>query len=174
MTPELLSTEQVPFQNGLQPVPIIPIPEPREKKPHRKKSGIKAQEPAGTSNPPVLPRTGQPHAVLHLKVIDPAGGKLPGAKVLLSEQNGNQWSGVSDAQGEFSMSFLPLGVYTLTVQSAGFASYQNVIEAGDPGLVNLQVGLHVDALMGDIVIIPIKPMPIQFDSSVSTTFRPDR
>jgi len=57
--PASVSTEQVPSQNNLQQIPVTPIPEPRRKNPHRKKSEAKTQAPAGTANPPIFPHAGQ-------------------------------------------------------------------------------------------------------------------
>src|SRR5215472_2166241 len=59
-------------------------------------------------------------------VIDQTGSALPGAKVRLTNPDTNQQRvGTTDAAGSFLFTGVPVGVYRLTVESPGFAAYDN-------------------------------------------------
>lgn len=169
----LVETENVPFQSNLQPLPdsqpadVHPVKSRGRKSP----AASNAVEPGGAVSPSIVPQSGQPHAALNLNVTDPSGVMLPGAKVTLRDQNSNrQWRGVTDAKGSFSMPFLPLGDYMLTIEMAGLSTSPDIIEAHDPGRVNLRVRMQPGAMTGVVVLNSIRPSPIDVGSTVRTTF----
>ena len=54
-------------------------------------------------------------------VSDPSGAVIPGAKVTIRSQQTNQVrTGTTDNLGNYEFSFLPVGTYTLSVESLGF------------------------------------------------------
>jgi len=160
-----VATEDVPFESNLRQF-LEPLAMVVEAGP----SGAERNS-GGTATPVMAGQAGQPHVVVQLKVTDPVGAVLRGARVILRDQNSNlQWGGVTDSKGGFSMPFLPLGVYMLTVEMSGLAAYSNIIEASDSGWVNLQVQLQSGAITGVVVVNHVRPAPIDVGSSVRTTF----
>src|ERR1035437_9769135 len=56
-------------------------------------------------------------------LLDPSGGLVGGANIRVQNQaSGLAQTGRSSSQGEYSISGLPPGVYTLTVSKEGFAT----------------------------------------------------
>src|SRR4051812_3224447 len=58
-------------------------------------------------------------------VTDASGGILPGAQVVVTEQQ----TGISNTTktteaGAYTVPYLPAGTYTLTIQASGFADYK--------------------------------------------------
>ena len=63
-------------------------------------------------------------ATVYGRVIDPSGAVIPGASVAASnEATGAEFATVASAGGEFTITFLPAGTYTLAITSEGFKSY---------------------------------------------------
>ena len=63
-------------------------------------------------------------ATVYGRVIDPSGAVIPGASVAASsEATGAEFSTVTGAGGEFTLTFLPAGTYTLAITAEGFKSY---------------------------------------------------
>jgi hypothetical protein len=64
-------------------------------------------------------------ATVYGRVLDPTGAVVPNAAVTASSQStGAEFNTVSSSAGEFTISFLPAGTYTLTIASEGFKTYQ--------------------------------------------------
>jgi carboxypeptidase family protein len=58
-------------------------------------------------------------------VSDPSGAAVPGAKVIVQNQQTNQArSTTADGQGNYEFSFLPVGTYVLSVEAGGFQRAQ--------------------------------------------------
>jgi hypothetical protein len=67
-------------------------------------------------------------------VSDPAGAVIPGAKVVAkSPENGSVLETVTTATGNYTLPSLPVGVYDLSVEAAGFAKY-------------IQEGIHIQVV----------------------------
>src|SRR5258708_5024192 len=81
------------------------------------------------------------------RVVDSAGAVLPGARVDLQPRGA---SAVTSGQGEFSITGLPAGQYSVTVQYVGFASYSGAVTvvAGQASRLDivLQVGMHNEVI----------------------------
>jgi carboxypeptidase family protein len=79
-------------------------------------------------------------------VVDPSGGVLPGATVTaIQTDTGFRREVVSDEQGSFALTNLPIGPYRLEVALSGFRSYQQtgiVLQVGSNPVipVTLQLG----------------------------------
>jgi hypothetical protein len=68
-------------------------------------------------------------------VIDPTGAVIPGASVkAVSESSGTTLKVISNAEGGFQISDVPLGLYTITIEANGFG----------PGTIN-----HVQVVAGN-------------------------
>lgn len=62
-------------------------------------------------------------ATLQGLVLDPSGAAIPGAEVTLSnEATGQELSGASSMAGEFAITFVPPGTYTVLLTAEGFKS----------------------------------------------------
>ncbi len=67
-------------------------------------------------------------ATVYGRVVDPSGAVIPGASIAASNDGtGAEFSTVTSAGGEFTITFLPAGTYTLAITADGFKSY---IETG--------------------------------------------
>ena len=73
-------------------------------------------------------------------VQDPAGGMIPGAKVVVKHQDtGVAYETTTTSAGAFAVSALPPGEYTLTVTAQGFQTFvstKNVVTVGGIQVVN--------------------------------------
>jgi len=81
-------------------------------------------------------------------VTDQSGGSIPDAKVVLTEADRNvPHPTTTDAVGRYSLTALPPGGYTLTVEAKGFKKYTltNI-----PLAVQQQATLDVSLQVGDI------------------------
>ena len=67
-------------------------------------------------------------------VSDPAGAVVPGAKVVAkSPENGSILETVTTATGNYTLPSLPVGLYDLSVEAAGFSKY-------------IQAGIHIQVV----------------------------
>jgi carboxypeptidase family protein len=66
---------------------------------------------------------GQTAGMLRGSVLDELGAAIPGAAVVLVSPDGKKREVASDARGDFNISNLPLGTYSLTVEYKGFQTY---------------------------------------------------
>jgi hypothetical protein len=79
-------------------------------------------------------------------VSDSSGARIANANVVLSSpEKGITRSFKADATGNFSFSFLPAGIYTLTVQAAGFKTFKQegiTLEVGQSAsqIVTMNIG----------------------------------
>lgn len=81
---------------------------------------------------------------LHGLIADPTGAAVPGAHITLTGRGTHQ-AAISQADGSYQFTSLPAGAYTLTVESAGFAHYENSslrISAGATLEWRVQLGLQ--------------------------------
>ncbi|MFZ5927252.1 MAG: carboxypeptidase regulatory-like domain-containing protein [Acidobacteriota bacterium] len=73
-------------------------------------------------------------ATIYGTVQDPTGAVVPQARVsVTNEETGYRQSAETDAQGEFTVSFLPVGRYQIRVEAAGFKTF---VQGG----INLEAG----------------------------------
>ena len=91
-------------------------------------------------------------ATISGSVLDPTGASVPGASVTATEtRTGVKTPTKSDSTGNFNLPFLPPGDYTLSVEAAGFKTYERkgiTLATGDhPVLdVKLQLGQSSEAV----------------------------
>lgn len=78
-------------------------------------------------SPQAKSQTSRSAATLEGTVRDSSGAVIPGAKVVISNTSTDQTRTViADEQGSFHAAELPVALYEITVQRAGFADYQNM------------------------------------------------
>ena len=81
-------------------------------------------------------------------VTDPSGAAVPSAKVVLKNQaNGLTREATTNESGVYSIPTIPSGLYTLSVESAGFKKYESKDNKVDPSApANISVVLSVGAI----------------------------
>src|SRR5689334_6674287 len=62
-------------------------------------------------------------AGIHGRVLDERGGAIAGAKVTTADAAGKETSAITDRAGNFALSGLQPGAFTIRALAAGFASY---------------------------------------------------
>ncbi|MGI4827942.1 MAG: carboxypeptidase regulatory-like domain-containing protein [Janthinobacterium lividum] len=101
-------------------------------------------------------------------VLDPTGAVVPGAKVVVrNTDTGTVRTLVSDPGGRFSAPSIPVGTYTITADTAGFAPYQRTG-------VQLTVGQSLDlalklALTGSETVTVNEALPTVNTSTEQTS-----
>src|ERR1041384_2677988 len=83
------------------------------------------------------------------RVVDPLGGVLQGAEIRL-EPGGI--SRVSDAQGEFTITGVEPGTYTVKVNFVGFETYSASVEVKAGSLVRADAALKVSAQSSEVIV----------------------
>ena len=81
-------------------------------------------------------------------ITDPSGSAVPNAKVTIRNQaNGLTREANSNESGVYSIPTVPPGMYTLSVEAAGFKKYESKDNKVDPSVpANLSAALSVGAL----------------------------
>jgi hypothetical protein len=115
--------------------------------------------------PPVHAQTLASAASLSGVVADPSGARVPNANVTLtSSENGITRDFKADAEGTYSFSLVPPGVYTLTVQAPGFKTFKQQkikLEVGQSA--TLPVALTIGAT--EEVLVTTAPPLLQTDNA---------
>jgi outer membrane cobalamin receptor len=100
-----------------------------------------------------IPAWGQSNAgELRLKVSDPAGLGVKSTMVLASEANQYRQSFVTDDLGALVVSHLPLGIYRVTVERAGFAPFSGSVEIRSAVPVEYEAKLAVAEVNTAVVV----------------------
>ena len=100
-----------------------------------------------------IPALGQSNAgELRLNVSDPAGLGVRSTVVLASEANQYRQSFVTDELGALVVNHLPLGIYRVTVEHAGFAPFLGAVEIRSAVPAEYEVKLAVAELNTAVVV----------------------
>ena len=83
------------------------------------------------------------------RVNDPDGRPLQGARVELQPKG---QAAISDSQGQFTLSNVALGTYTLTVSSVGFATFSNSVTVTAGATTEANVSLKVGDVSETVVV----------------------
>jgi hypothetical protein len=68
----------------------------------------------------------QATATFYETVTDPSGAAVPGASVMLTEQDTQAaMTTVTGTDGDFSLTFIPPGIYTLKIEAKGFKTHSS-------------------------------------------------
>jgi hypothetical protein len=117
-------------------------------------------------------------ATVYGLVRDSTGGALPGATVSLVHQGtGFTRDVVADASGEFAVTALPSGRYTLTIELSGFKTFENAgLELGAGQTVRQTFTLEVGALSEVVTVSESVPLietaaSVQKESILATEVR---
>lgn len=100
-------------------------------------------------------------------IRDPNQSVIPGATVNISNNETLETrSAVTDGSGEYAIAALPAGVYTLTVQAAGFDRFPQRVELQVNQELRIDIAMEVARVSGatvDAVILP--PADLKQDSA---------
>jgi hypothetical protein len=94
------------------------------------------------------------------RVVDTTGAVLPGATVTVTDEGTNAVKrAVTDARGDFTVAFLPVGAYTVTVSLDGFKTHTATGLAVSSGSkLDLTYTLEVGALNEVITVESVRPL----------------
>ncbi|HYO80910.1 MAG TPA: carboxypeptidase regulatory-like domain-containing protein, partial [Bryobacteraceae bacterium] len=99
-------------------------------------------------------------ATVYGTVTDSSGAVVPSAKVTLTREDTGQTSAkVTEESGDFGFTFVPVGVYTLRIDAAGFKSYVSKGIALTPGQqIRQSFTLEVGALTETVNVEGAAPL----------------
>lgn len=93
-------------------------------------------------------------------VTDPSGAAAASAKVTATNlQTGFQQSVTTTSEGLYRLPLLPLGTYSLAVESSGFTAYrQTGIQVNAGGTATVDVSLQVQGVATEVVVSSASPI----------------
>ncbi len=99
-------------------------------------------------------------------VTDPSGAVLANAQIQAKNNaNGQVYTAVSTATGNYSVQSLPVGAYDLTATVAGFKTYNRVgLDLAAAQIMRIDIGLEVGAV-GDSVTVTAEASLLKTESS---------
>ncbi len=87
-------------------------------------------------------------ATVYGRIVDPSGAGVPQAKVsLLNEGTNSRSNVVSDTIGEFTIGFLPVGRYTVSIEAAGFKAQK---QSGMELSAGQRIGIEYKLALGNV------------------------
>ncbi|HEV7646425.1 MAG TPA: TonB-dependent receptor [Pyrinomonadaceae bacterium] len=113
-------------------------------------------------------------AVLAGEVVDPQGAVIPGAKISVTSLETNQThNAVSDGEGNFRFSYLPVGAYTVRIEVTGFLALTKRVAFTVGQTVNARFELEVQSPEVDTQMITSDLLTIETTrTQVSETILP--
>ncbi len=110
------------------------------------------------------------------RVVDTSGGALPGVTITLSGEvvPGGHVATVSDPEGRYRFTTLPLGVYELTFELAGFQTvHRTEIRLSAGFIATIDATMAVGALSEEVTVSRGSPVVDVTTTSVSTNLNKD-
>ncbi len=112
-------------------------------------------------------------ATLFGTAVDPSGAIIPSVTVrLVNNETGVRFSAASDAAGNFTLSFIPAGVYTLEAEARGFKLYRDTqvqLSAGQQ--LQLRLALEVGAATESVTVTAEAPLVDNASPSLNDRFQ---
>lgn len=93
-------------------------------------------------------------ATIYGTVTDPSGAAVAQVNVTVgNQQTGGSWNAMSNAQGEYTLTFLPPGMYVVTARVAGFKEWRNTgVELAGGQELRLRHTLEVGAITESVTV----------------------
>jgi outer membrane receptor protein involved in Fe transport len=107
-------------------------------------------------------------------VVDSQGLALPGVTVNATSPNlQGVRTTVTSANGDYILSALPSGTYTITYELSGFQSQQRIVAVAPTLVVPLDVTLGVASLIETVNVVGQSPDVLTHTAQVATNFKQD-
>lgn len=108
-------------------------------------------------------------------VTDPAGARVSGAQVTVTNLAANQSASVTtDSTGEYTANLLRIGVYSVTVEKPGFQrAVQSSVDVGVNQTVRVDVALQIGSATESVQVTTAAPL-LQTESSSLGTIETER
>lgn len=99
-------------------------------------------------------------ATIYGTVTDPSGAAVVQATVNVSnQQTGASWSANTNSEGEYTLTFIPVGTYTMAIQAEGFREWRNTgVPLTGGQRLRLQHTLEVGALTESVTVSAETPI----------------
>jgi hypothetical protein len=99
-------------------------------------------------------------ATIYGTVTDSSGAAINQATVNAAhQQTGGAWTVTTNAQGEYTLNFLPVGTYTLSIQANGFREWRNTgINVAGGQRLRLQHALEVGVVSDSVMVTDEAPI----------------
>ena len=99
-------------------------------------------------------------ATIYGAVTDPSGAAVPQASVNVSNhQTGGNWNATTNAQGEYTITFLPAGTYTIVTRATSFKESRNTnVELAGGQEVRLRYALAIGEVSDSITVVAETPI----------------
>src|SRR4051812_40625828 len=108
-------------------------------------------------------------------VTDPAGARVSGAQVTVTNLAANQSAGVTtDTNGEYTANLLRIGIYSVTVEKPGFQrAVQSSVDVGVNQTVRVDIALQIGSATESVQVTAAPPL-LQTESSSLGTIETER
>jgi hypothetical protein len=108
-------------------------------------------------------------------VTDPAGARVPGAQVTVTNLAANQSISVTtDEQGQYAADLLRIGTYSITVEKPGFQkAVQPAVDVGVNQTARVDIALLVGSIMESVQVTTTPPL-LQTEASSLGTIETER
>ncbi len=128
------------------------------------------------------PQTSDASATLSVTVLDPQGAVIVGAQLTLkNESTGQERTGTSSEEGNFSFTSLPEGGYALKVEANAFTPVQAgslALKSGETTQFNVTMQVQESRSLGGVVSMSVSPMQtlrlLYTQSDLIVTVRPGK
>ena len=108
--------------------------------------------------------------ILRGQVADPSGAVIPQASLTVSSTTGVSRTGASDATGQYAITGLKPGQYTVTVQATGFSSFTSPpvrITAGQVQRLDISLAIQMEQQQVQVTSSDTPGVSVDPDSNVS-------
>ena len=118
---------------------------------------------------PAFAQTASNTGILRGQVADPSGAVIPQAALTVTSSAGVAKTGTSDAAGQYAITGLPAGQYTVSVQAAGFSNFTSPLVSVTAGQVQrLNISLTIQMEQQQVQVTADNPgVSVDPDSNAS-------
>lgn len=137
----------------------VPVASARVESPTGRQRGVSVPKsrPQQTATPPRAQQAPVGRGGISGVVRDPQGGVMPGVTVTVSSWVSPPRTAITNARGQFSITDLPSGAYTLTASLPGFKTSRNTVQLGADANVTANVVLALGSLAETIFVRAAPP-----------------
>jgi len=108
------------------------------------------------------------------RVIDQAGAPMPGVRIIVTNQDtGNQRATLTNADGRYQLTFLPLGIYSIDAAKDGFVVTKPTNQPLKTAL-NKVINTAPEIIMGSSTVAPSQPTSTPTPTPTATASATDK